>query len=66
MKIYLACVDHDMTMRSSPEPEKAFKTREAAQDYLDTKYPYKERNLEASLWQFNPDKEIKELELVEE
>lgn len=61
MKIYLACVDHDMTMRSLPQPEKAFLTKEAAEKYLE---PYKRKTAEYPSW--NCDTCIKEIEYVEE
>lgn len=38
MKIYLFMYDHDMTMRSKPEPEAVFTSYKAAYDYGKKKY----------------------------
>lgn len=62
MKIYVACIDGDMTMRSSPWPRKAFKSKDQAESYLKEQMP---RETGASLKYLNDYARIYEIELVE-
>lgn len=44
--VYIACIDWDMTMRSQPEPQKVFSTKEKAQEYLNK---YKDSSVETKI-----------------